>query len=123
GVGAVQLRVNTSAATTLELRADSQTAGTLLGTCQIPSTSGAWATQTCNLTAASGVHTVYVNFGGTVRLNHMKFQTATGGTGTGGTGGGAGTGGGTGGRGGAGGSSGGASGGAGGMTSGSGGTG
>jgi hypothetical protein len=121
GVGAVQLRVNTSAATTLELRADSQTAGTLLATCQIPSTSGAWATQTCNLTPVSGVHTLYVNFGGSIRLNHLKFQAATGGTGTGGTGGG--TGGttgaaGAGGRGGAGG----ASGGRGGTTSGSGGT-
>jgi len=123
GVGAVQLRVNTSAATTLELRADSQTAGTLLGTCQIASTSGAWATQTCNLTPTSGVHTLYVNFGGTVRLNHLKFQAGTGGTGTGGTGGGTGgTGGGSGGRGGTGGSSGGSSGGAGSGAGGRGGT-
>ena len=119
GVGAVQLRVNTSAATTLELRADSQT-GTLLGTCQIPSTSAAWATQTCNLTSTSGVHTLYVNFGGSIRLNHLKFQAGTTSTGTGGTGGGGGTGGtGSGGRGGAGGSSGGGS--TGGMTSGRGG--
>ena len=119
GVGAVQLRVNTSAPTTLELRADAQTAGTLLGTCQIPSTSGAWATQTCNLTPISGVHTLYVNFGGTVRLNHLKFQATPNSTGTGGTGGVGGTGG----RGGTGGSSGGMSAGSGGMTSGSGGIG
>jgi hypothetical protein len=93
GVGAVALRVNAAAATTLQLRADSQT-GTLLGTCQVSATSGAWATQTCTLTPTTGVHTLYVVFGGAVRLNYLKFQPATGGTGTGGMGGG-GTGGGT----------------------------
>jgi xylan 1,4-beta-xylosidase len=103
GANAVQLRVNASAAATLELRVDAAT-GTPIGTCQIASTSGAWATQTCNITATAGVHTLYVSFGGTVRLNHMKFQASPSTTGTGGAGGGGGTGGGTGGRGGAGGS-------------------
>jgi xylan 1,4-beta-xylosidase len=100
GANAVQLRVNTSAAATLELRVDSAT-GTPIGTCQIASTSGAWATQTCNLTPTAGVHTLYVSFGGTVRLNHFKFQASPSTTGTGGAGGGGGS---TGGRGGAGGS-------------------
>jgi len=103
GVSAVQLRVNTSAATTLELHADTQT-GPLLGTCAVASTSGAWATQTCNLTAMTGVHTVYANFGGTLRLNSLKFLPSGSTTGTGGTGGGTGGASGSGGRGGAGGS-------------------
>jgi MYXO-CTERM domain-containing protein len=105
GVNAVQLRVNTSAATTLDLRVDSAT-GPALGTCQIASTSGAWATQTCNLTPTTGVHTLYVSFGGTVRLNWMKFQAAPSTTGTGGTGGGTGGASGAGGRGGQGGTTG-----------------
>jgi xylan 1,4-beta-xylosidase len=92
GVGAVQLRVNAAAATTIDLRADSAT-GSSLGTCQIAATGSAWATQTCNLTPTSGVHTLYLLFGGTVRLNHLKFQAAGGGTGTGGTGGSTGAGG------------------------------
>jgi MYXO-CTERM domain-containing protein len=95
GVGAVQLRVNAQTATTLELHVDSQT-GPLMGTCQVAATGGSWAMQTCTLTPTSGVHTVYVVFGGTVRLNWMKFQAAGSTPGTGGSGGG-GTSGGTGG--------------------------
>src|SRR5262249_7468446 len=87
GVGSVQLRVNAQSATTLELRAASQT-GTLLGTCQVSATAGAWATQTCALTQTSGVGRLFVVFGGTLRLNWLKFQPAGGGSGTGGTGGG-----------------------------------
>jgi xylan 1,4-beta-xylosidase len=94
GVASVQLRVNTAAATTLVLRMDSAT-GTSLGTCQIASTSGMWATQTCNLTPATGVHQVHVSFGGTVRLNWLKFLAAPSTTGTGGSGGGSGGGGGS----------------------------
>jgi xylan 1,4-beta-xylosidase len=108
GVNGVQLRVNAQTATNLQLRAGSQT-GALLGTCEIAATAGAWATQTCTLTQTAGVNTVYVVFGGTVRLNWLKFQQTPVSTGTGGMGGGAG------GRGGAGGSSG-------GMTSGAGGS-
>jgi hypothetical protein len=86
GAGAVQLRVNAASATTLDLRADTQT-GTAVGTCNVTGTSNAWATQTCTLTKTVGVHKLYVNFGGTVRLNWMKFQAAPSTTGTGGTGG------------------------------------
>jgi hypothetical protein len=121
GVSTAQLRVNAQSATTLMLRADSQT-GTLLGTCQVAATGGSWATQTCPLTQTTGVHTLYVVFGGTARLNYIKFQQPSSTTGTGGMGGGA-----AGGRGGAGGSTGaggGAAGvGAGGSTPGSGGSG
>jgi xylan 1,4-beta-xylosidase len=86
GVGSVQLRVNAQAATTIELHADSAT-GTLLGKCSVSATSG-WATQSCSLTPISGVHTLYVLFGGAVRLNYLKFQPTSGSTGTGGGGGG-----------------------------------
>jgi xylan 1,4-beta-xylosidase len=85
GAGAVQLRVNAQAATTLTLRLDSAT-GTAIGTCQVTATSG-WATQTCNLTGASGVHTLYAVAGGAMRLNYMKFQPGASTTGTGGNGG------------------------------------
>ena len=97
GVGSVQMRVNTSAATTLEFHADSAT-GTLLGKCALASTGGSWATQSCTLTPTSGVHTLYAIFGGAARLNWLLFQagststTGTGGSGAG-TGGSSGTGG------------------------------
>ena len=92
GVGAVQMRVVAQTATTVELHADTQT-GPLIGTCAIASTGtgAAWATQTCNLTPTTGVHRLYVNFGGTVHLNWMKFQKAATSTGTGGMGGAGGT--------------------------------
>jgi xylan 1,4-beta-xylosidase len=86
GVGTVALRVNAQSATTLTLRADS-TAGTVIGTCQVAATGGSWATQTCALAPTTGVHTLYVSFGGTVRLNNLKFQAGSGSTGTGGAGG------------------------------------
>ena len=89
GVGSVQMRVNASAATSLEFHADSAT-GALLGKCAVSATSG-WATQSCTLTPTSGVHTLYVVFGGAARLNWLLFQPASSTTGTGGSG--AGTGG------------------------------
>ena len=89
GVGSVQMRVNASAATNLEFHADSAT-GALLGKCAVSATSG-WATQSCTLTAMSGVHTLYVVFGGAARLNWLLFQPGSSSTGTGGSG--AGTGG------------------------------
>jgi xylan 1,4-beta-xylosidase len=92
GVTAVQLRVAAQSDATLELHADAAT-GPLLGTCAVTATAGAWATQTCMLTQAAGVHRLYVLFGGTVRLNWMKFQGAVVGPGTGATGGAAGPGG------------------------------
>ena len=83
GVNGVQLRVNAQNDTTIELRADSQT-GTLLGTCQVTATAGAWASQMCSLTPTTGVHTVYVAFADAVRLNYVKFQPVIAPTGTGG---------------------------------------
>jgi xylan 1,4-beta-xylosidase len=85
GVGTVQLRVNAQSATTLELHADSQT-GPLLGKCAVTATGGSWATQSCTVTATTGVHTLFVVFGGTVHLNWLTFQKASGGSGTGGSG-------------------------------------
>ncbi|HEY4393055.1 MAG TPA: carbohydrate-binding protein [Polyangia bacterium] len=85
GVGAVQMRVNAASATNLEFHADSAT-GTLLGKCAVSATSG-WATQSCALSAISGVHTLYVVFDGTVHLNWLLFQQGTSSTGTGGSGG------------------------------------
>ena len=107
GVGAVQLRVSAQAATTLELHADSQT-GPLLGRCNVAATGTGttWATQTCSLTQTTGVHRLYVIFGGAAHLNWLKFQQATTSTGTGGMGGGAGGSSGTGGAGGRGGTTG-----------------
>jgi xylan 1,4-beta-xylosidase len=87
GVTAVQLRVALQSDATLELHASSPT-GPVLGTCALTATAGAWATQTCMVTQTAGVLRVYVSFGGTVRLNWMKFQGAGGGAGTGNTGGG-----------------------------------
>jgi xylan 1,4-beta-xylosidase len=98
---AVQLRVAAQSDTTLQLRGEAQN-GPLLGTCAVSATSGAWATQTCQLTRTSGVGRVFVSFGGAARLNWLKFQPVEGGgttdggagdmivlTGTGGTSGGA----------------------------------
>jgi xylan 1,4-beta-xylosidase len=89
GVNAVQLRVAAQSNTAIELHADTQT-GPLMGMCTVPSTAGAWATQTCPLVAVSGVHRVYVVFDGTVRLNWLTFQPSAPVTGTGGSSGGVG---------------------------------
>ncbi|HVT07381.1 MAG TPA: carbohydrate-binding protein, partial [Polyangia bacterium] len=85
GVASVQLRVKSQADATIELHADSQT-GALLGTCTVPSTSNAWATQTCALDQpATGVARLYLVFSGAMHLNWLKFvPAATGTTGTGG---------------------------------------
>lgn len=88
GVNSVQLRVNAQSATTIEFHADSAT-GTMLGKCAVTATSG-WETQNCPLTSTSGVHTLYLVFGGAVRLNWLVFQqSGGGGTGSGGASGGA----------------------------------
>lgn len=72
GVDSLALRVAAQSATTLELHADSQ-AGTLIGTCDIAATGGSWATQMCDLTATTGVQTLYLVAGSPLRLNWMKF--------------------------------------------------
>jgi xylan 1,4-beta-xylosidase len=83
---AVELRVAAQSDTTLELRGESQT-GPLLGTCAVIATGGAWATQTCQLTATSGLGRLFVAFDGPVRLNWLKFQPVDGGDADGGAGG------------------------------------
>jgi xylan 1,4-beta-xylosidase len=83
GVDSAQLRVAAQADTTLELHAESQS-GPMLGQCQVTATGAAWATQTCGLTRTSGVGRLFVVFGGTVRLNWLKFQPAETMSGTGG---------------------------------------
>jgi len=80
GVNKVDLRVNAQAATTVELHADTQ-AGTLIGKCDVTATAGSWATQSCTLTKTTGVHAVYAVFGGAMRLNSLKFQSADSSTG------------------------------------------
>jgi xylan 1,4-beta-xylosidase len=90
GVGSVQLRVNAAGATTLTLRTDSQTTGTVIGTCNVAATAGAWATQTCTLAQTTGVHTLYATAAGALRVNYLKFLPGGSTTGTGGMGGGAG---------------------------------
>jgi MYXO-CTERM domain-containing protein len=91
GVASVQLRVKSQAAATVELHADSAT-GALLGRCTVPSTSNAWATQTCTLDqTAKGVARLYLVFSGAMHLNWLKFAAGTvSPTGTGGAGGGSG---------------------------------
>jgi xylan 1,4-beta-xylosidase len=80
----VELRVAAQSDTTLELRGDSPT-GPVIGTCPVIATGGAWATQTCQLTETSGLGRLFVGFGGTFRLNWLKFQTGAGSPGAGGT--------------------------------------
>jgi hypothetical protein len=83
GVDAVALRVSAQSDATLELHGDSQT-GPMLGRCTVTATGGAWATQTCALTPTAGVGRLFAVFGGTVRLNWLKFQPSNSGAGVGG---------------------------------------
>jgi MYXO-CTERM domain-containing protein len=93
GVSSVQMRVQAAAATNIEFHQDSAS-GTLLGKCAVSAMGTSWTTQSCTLTTpASGVHTLYLVFGGAAHLNWLQFQgsgsstTGTGGSpGTGGTG-------------------------------------
>ena len=80
GVGAVQMRVQASSATSVEFHADSAS-GPSLGQCAIASTGGMWATQSCTLTATTGVHTLYAIFAGAAHLNWLQFQAASAGSG------------------------------------------
>ena len=99
GAGATSLDVRVAAAGTggkVEVHLDSQT-GKLVGTCTVSTTGGAqtWATQTCPISGATGVHDVYFVFtggsGSLFNLNWWKFHTDGGSTG--GSGGGTGVGG------------------------------
>jgi arabinoxylan arabinofuranohydrolase len=67
----------------IELRLDSQT-GTLVGTCAVVGTGGwqTWATRTCNVTGATGIHDLYLRFTGGSGLlfnfNWWKFNQTVG---------------------------------------------
>jgi xylan 1,4-beta-xylosidase len=91
GVTKVQLRVKSSADATLELHQGTAT-GTLMAKCSITNTSGAWATQSCDLSQpASGFSTenpLYVVVSGALSLNWIKFVSGDGPAPTGGAGGG-----------------------------------
>ena len=90
GVAGVQLRVKSQAAATVELHAESPTGGDARR-CMVPSTSNAWASQTCTLAqTATGMARLYVVAGGAMHLNWLKFVPGTISTGAGGAGGGAG---------------------------------
>ncbi len=55
----------------IEIRLGSET-GTLIGTCSVPGTGGwqNWATESCTITGADGVHDLYFRFtGGPYSLN------------------------------------------------------
>lgn len=83
GVGSVQLRVKSSADTTLELHQKTAD-GALLAKCTVTNTSGAWATQSCTLSqTATGFSTdpLYVVVAGALHLNYIKFVGSGGGTG------------------------------------------
>jgi|GEM_PF-448169 len=68
-------RVATSNATTIEIRSDSST-GTLLGTLSVPST-GSWDSYqdlSCNVSSITGIHSVYLVFGGAVNIDWFTFN-------------------------------------------------
>jgi MYXO-CTERM domain-containing protein len=91
GVSSLQLRVKSSADTTLELH-QATASGALLGKCTVTSTSGAWATQSCTLSQAatgfSATDPLYLVVAGALHLNWIKFQAGSNPTPTGGAGGG-----------------------------------
>jgi xylan 1,4-beta-xylosidase len=100
GVSSVQLRVKSSADTTLELHQGSAS-GTTIAKCSVSNTSGSWATQSCTLSQAatgfSSTSPLYLVASGALHLNWIKFQAGGQSPGTGGSGaGGAGAGGATG---------------------------
>jgi MYXO-CTERM domain-containing protein len=89
GVASVQLRVKSSADTTLELHQGSAS-GTTIAKCAVTNTSGAWATQSCTLSQAatgfSNTSPLYLVASGALHLNWFKFQSGSAPAGTGGSG-------------------------------------
>ncbi|MDP4182210.1 MAG: carbohydrate-binding protein, partial [Bacillota bacterium] len=82
GAASFQARVSSSASGgNIEIRLDSIT-GPLVGTCSVTGTGDwqTWATATCNVSGATGVHDVYLKFTGgssyLFNLNWWKFSTA-----------------------------------------------
>jgi len=86
GADSVQLRVQAPNATTVELYAGPANAppalppagatNAAIGKCSISATGTTWATQSCRLTSARGVHTLYLRFAGTANLNWLQFHGA-----------------------------------------------
>jgi hypothetical protein len=83
--GAVSFDARVASATNggkIELRLDSST-GTLIGTCGVQGTGGGqnWTTKSCNITGATGVHDLYLQFtggsGNLFNINWWKFNVAT----------------------------------------------
>jgi arabinoxylan arabinofuranohydrolase len=81
GTGAVSFDARVASASSggnIELRLDSQT-GTLVGTCAVQSTGGlqTWATRSCAVSGANGIHDLYLKFtggsGALFNLNWWKF--------------------------------------------------
>jgi arabinoxylan arabinofuranohydrolase len=86
GAGAASFLARVASATSggnIELRLDGQT-GTLVGTCSVTGTGGwqTWATRTCTVTGATGIHDLYLRFTGGSGLlfnfNWWKFISSTG---------------------------------------------
>lgn len=78
GSGATSFDARVASATSggnIELRLDSQT-GTLIGTCAIAGTGGAqtWATKSCAVTGATGVHDLFLKFTGSGSGNLFSFN-------------------------------------------------
>jgi hypothetical protein len=65
----------------IELRLGSQT-GTLIGTCSVDGSGGAWTTKTCTVSGATGVQDLFLKFTGSgnslFKFNWWKFESATG---------------------------------------------
>ena len=81
GTGAVSFDARVASASSggnIELRLDSQT-GTLVGTCAVQGTGGlqTWATKSCAVSGATGIHDLYLKFtggsGALFNFNWWKF--------------------------------------------------
>jgi xylan 1,4-beta-xylosidase len=83
GADSVQLRVQAQEPTTIELYAgpagvpSAGAAGPAIGRCAISAAGRAWTTQSCRLTHATDVHTLYMVFAGAANLNWLRFQAAS----------------------------------------------
>jgi arabinoxylan arabinofuranohydrolase len=78
GTGATSISLRVAAAAAgggMELHLDSLT-GTSIGTCAIESTGGAqtWATQSCSVTGATGIHDLFFKFTGSGSANLFLFN-------------------------------------------------
>ncbi|MGB8452349.1 MAG: carbohydrate-binding protein [Anaerocolumna sp.] len=84
GAGSFEARVSSeTSGGNIEIRLDSTT-GTLVGTCAVANTGGwqTWATKTCTVSGATGVHDLYLKFTGgsdyLFNLNWWKFYSSSG---------------------------------------------